>query len=129
MLRHVSTSATARRQVQVYWDKGCPLCTREINLMKRLDSHHRIEFIPVSSDTCPTNQKALLERFHAREDGVLCSGAAAFAVMWRQLPQPQLNWLGHRARNPAVLWVLERMYRSFLVVRPSLQWVVRKLTS
>ena len=70
-------------QLTVWFDGGCPLCTREIALMRRLDRRGRIDFVDVSGPEagCPIDRAALLERFHARENGVLLSGAAAFAAM------------------------------------------------
>ncbi len=105
----------------VWFDGGCPLCTREIALMRRLDRAGRIEFVDVASEdaSCPLDRAELLARFHAREDGVLLSGAAAFAAMWRQVPW--LRPLGELARRPAVLMLLERIYVRFLRVRPRLQ--------
>jgi hypothetical protein len=47
------------------------------------------------------------------------SGAAAFAAMWRAIPV--LRPLGLLARATPVLWLLERAYRGFLVIRPRLQ--------
>ena len=61
----------------------------------------------------------LLARFHAREDGRLLSGAAAFAAMWRAVPG--LRPLGLAAQNFVILAALERLYRGFLVIRPRLQ--------
>ncbi|HEX8420765.1 MAG TPA: DUF393 domain-containing protein [Sphingomonas sp.] len=111
----------------VWHDGSCPLCRREIALMRRLDRARAIEFIDASEagSTCPADRDALLARFHAREDGRMLSGAAAFAAMWRAIPA--LRPLGLAARNPLVLAVLERSYRLFLRVRPSLQVVARKL--
>ncbi len=61
----------------------------------------------------------MLERLHAREGGVMLTGAAAFAAMWRAIPV--LRPLGEAARLAPVLWVLERTYRLFLRLRPHLQ--------
>jgi len=55
----------------------------------------------------------------------MVSGAAAFAALWRAIPL--LAPFGHLARNPALLWILERTYRGFLRVRPRLQALVRRL--
>ena len=54
------------------------------------------------------------------------SGAAAFAAMWRAIPV--LRPVGLMARSPPVLWVLERAYRAFLLIRPRLQALARRLT-
>jgi predicted DCC family thiol-disulfide oxidoreductase YuxK len=117
-------------QLQVWYDGACPLCQREIALMRRLDRRGAIAFIDVASPeaTCPLDRTALLARFHAREDGQMLSGAAAFAAMWRAIPV--LRPLGLAARSPGVLWLLERVYRGFLRGRPALQrWVRRHLPS
>jgi hypothetical protein len=65
----------------------------------------------------------LLARFHARENGCMLSGAAAFAAMWRAVPL--LRPLGLAARNVHVLAFLEWVYRRFLSARPTLQRLVR----
>lgn len=90
--------------------------------MRRLDGAGRIRFVDVAAEgpaSCPTDRQALLARFHAAENGVLLSGAAAFAAMWRAIPV--LRPLGLVARSPRVLAVLERAYGLFLKVRPRLQ--------
>ncbi len=125
----------------VWYDGACPLCRREIALMRRLDRGGAIDFVDVSGadgpggaefgrsrggdGACPPDRAALLARFHAREDGRVVSGAAAFAAMWRAVPA--LRPLGLAARNPAVLALLERLYRVFLRVRPRLQRLARWL--
>jgi predicted DCC family thiol-disulfide oxidoreductase YuxK len=115
------------KKVTVWFDGACPLCVREISLMRRLDKRGRIEFVDVSDgapESCPLDRAELLERFHAQQDGQpIVSGAAAFATMWRSIPM--LSPLGHLARIPPVEWLLERLYRAFLKVRPALQRRVR----
>ncbi len=108
-------------QVTVYYDGACPLCLREIRLMRRLDRRERIDFVDVSEPetACPINRQDLLARFHAREGDQMLSGAAAFAAMWRQIPL--LRPLGLLAKNGVVQSVLEWAYLRFLKVRPSLQ--------
>ena len=94
--------------------------------MKRLDKTRAITFIDVSENadpSCPIDQSELLARFHAEENGVVLSGAAAFAAMWRAIPR--LRPLGRFARNEWVLAALERLYLLFLKVRPSLQRLAR----
>ena len=117
-------------RLTVWHDGSCPLCRREIALMRRLDRRGRIAFVDASGDTglsCPLDRADLLARFHARENGALLSGAAAFAAMWRAIPL--LRPLGLLARNRLVLAVLERAYRLFLRMRPRLQRIARRLDS
>lgn len=109
-------------KLTVWHDGGCPLCRREIALMRRLDRRGAIEFVDVTqapSSQCPIAPAELLARFHASEDGRLLSGAAAFAAMWRTIPV--LRPIGLAARVPWVLALLERLYVIFLRVRPRLQ--------
>ena len=116
-------------RVTVWYDGACPLCVREIALMRRLDRRRTIRFVEAREATdCPIDAAELLTRFHARETGQpVVSGAAAFAAMWRAIPV--LRPLGHAARFRPFLWLLERFYRAFLRVRPRLQTIARSVVS
>ena len=114
-----------RPEVTVWYDGACPLCIREIALMRRLDRSGAIDFVDVSGDaqpSCPIDREELLARFHASEGGTMLSGAAAFAAMWRAIPL--LRPLGLIARNTLVLRALERLYLAFLKIRPGLQKIL-----
>jgi predicted DCC family thiol-disulfide oxidoreductase YuxK len=108
-------------KVTVWYDGACPLCTREIALMRRLDRRRLLVFVDVSDpvSACPTDRTALLARFHAEEGGRLYSGAAAFGAMWRVIPL--LRPLGLLAKNALMLKVLDWLYTRFLRIRPRLQ--------
>ena len=115
-------------QVTVWYDSQCPLCAREIALMKRLDRRGAIDFVDLHlARDCPVDPDELLRRFHAREEGrSVVSGAAAFAAMWRAIPL--LRPFGLLAKFPPVLWVLEAAYRLFLLLRPRLQRLAHRMT-
>ena len=97
--------------------------------MRKLDRRRAIRFVEArEASNCPVDADELLARFHARETGQpVVSGAAAFAAMWRAIPV--LSPLGHFARLKPVLWVLERLYRVFLRLRPRLQSFARAVVS
>ena len=116
----------ALRDVTVWYDGDCPLCMREINLMRRLDKRRAINFVEIqTAAACPVDLATLMKRFHAQErDQPVVSGAAAFAAMWRAIPM--LRPLGMLAKIRPVLWVLERLYRGFLRIRP---WLQRRVTT
>jgi predicted DCC family thiol-disulfide oxidoreductase YuxK len=117
--------------VLVWFDGACPLCRREVAWVRRLDRRAAIAFVDVSRAEaqdgagCPIDRSTLLARFHALENGRVVSGAAAFVAMWRAVPL--LRPLGLAARNRFVLAGLERLYGSFLRVRPRLQRAARWL--
>lgn len=119
-----NTSKQSTPKVTVWYDSDCPLCLREISLMRRLDHNKAIEFTSIQGRTgCPISTDELMKRFHAQERGQpIVSGAAAFAAMWRSIPS--LRPLGLLARFRPVLWILERMYLGFLMIRP---WLQRRL--
>lgn len=113
-------------RVTVWHDGTCPLCKREIALMRRLDRRGRIDFVDAATATaCPIDRADMLARFHAEEDGRMLSGAAAFAAMWRAIPM--LRPLGLAARNRVILSMLEAVYLRFLRIRPKLQRIARKV--
>lgn len=114
-------------ELTVWYDAHCPLCAREIALMRRLDRAGAIEFVDVhDARDCPLEPKELLARLHARErDGTVIEGAPAFAAMWRRIPL--LRPLGYAAALPPIGWALERLYRVFLRYRPRLQRLVTRL--
>ncbi|MES2698684.1 MAG: DUF393 domain-containing protein [Pseudomonadota bacterium] len=119
-------SSKAPDRLVVWHDGACPLCRREIALLRKLDRRGAIDFIDLTQAddaSCPLSRQDLLARFHALEDGQLRSGAAAFAAVWRAIPL--LRPLGLAARLPPVLALLEACYVRFLLVRPRLQrWLV-----
>lgn len=114
--------ARSMTSLTVWYDGACPLCVREIALMRRLDKRNAINFVDVApaDAACPMDRTLLLARFHAQAAGQpVVSGAAAFAAMWRVIPM--LRPLGLIAQNRLVLAILERAYTLFLKIRPRLQ--------
>ncbi|MFL9879963.1 DUF393 domain-containing protein [Herbaspirillum rhizosphaerae] len=116
------------KPTQVMFDGACPLCRSEIGLYRRLQTKAEIHWIDVSSDDFQPpvgmTKEQLLQRFHlVSPDGQILSGAEAFVFVWDRLP----GWrrLSPFFRLPGMMFLLERLYRSFLIVRPALQKVVR----
>lgn len=114
-------------ELVVWFDGNCPLCRREIAMMRRLDQAGAITFVDLASgpENCPLDKAELLARFHALDNGRLVSGAEAFAAMWRAIPR--LRFLGLLAQNRLILALLEQAYLLFLRVRPALQRFVVRL--
>ncbi len=122
-----AASPISCERITVFYDGACPLCRREIALMRSLPDADAIEWNDVSSEQVSVpngrTRSQLLERFHVRlANGRLVSGARAFAEMWSALPR--LRWLGRVAQHPMMLPILEGAYRVFLRVRPALQRLV-----
>ncbi|MFD0857825.1 thiol-disulfide oxidoreductase DCC family protein [Roseovarius aquimarinus] len=109
--------------VTVYYDGACPLCRAELAHYTRRDREGRLTLVDVSKEganlpegLAPEEARA---RFHVADGaGRLASGAAAFALLWRQIPG--WKWAGKLARVPGVLPMLELTYRGFLKLRPAI---------
>jgi predicted DCC family thiol-disulfide oxidoreductase YuxK len=102
------------KPLTVWYDGACPICSREIALLKRLDWRRDIDFVDLTGPggSCPLDRGEMLARLHVLDDGRMISGAEAFAALWRRIPL--LSPLGRAARNPTVLRWLEKLYLVFL---------------
>lgn len=108
-----------RWTVQVFFDGECPLCKREISLLRRLDRHHRVWFTDIAAPdfdatAYETTFQTLMDRIHGRlPDGTVIEGVEVFLRIYEavglgllarlmRLPviRPMLDWAyGHFARN------------------------------
>jgi predicted DCC family thiol-disulfide oxidoreductase YuxK len=108
-------------RLTVYFDGGCPVCSREIGFYRKqagADRLHWVNLMEASPEDFGDDLSldVALARFHVRKaDGSLVAGARAFALMWQQLPR--FRSLGRIAALPGVVSVLEIGYRLLLKVR------------
>ena len=114
-------------KLTVWWDSSCPLCLREIQLMKKWASPGTVAFIdigsPSSAASCPIDRRTLLARFHAQErNGPLVDGAQAFTLLYKHIPQVQRLGL-YLSQHPRALNAFEWFYTNFFLpyLRPTLQ--------
>jgi predicted DCC family thiol-disulfide oxidoreductase YuxK len=105
----------------LYYDGGCPVCTREIGFYRRCRGAERIRWVNlVQCDDADLGHDLSRESAHARlharrPDGTLVAGARAFAALWQALPAFRLA--GRAAALPGVVHGLEAGYRVFLKLR------------
>ena len=106
----------------VYYDGGCPVCSREIGFYRRQRGADRIRWVNLaqcedSELGADLSREMAQARLHARRpDDRLISGAQAFAALWQALPAFHL--IGRVAALPGLVHGLEWCYRGFLRVRP-----------
>src|SRR6056300_863224 len=76
----------------VFYDGGCPLCSREIGFYRRWRGAGNIDWVDISrapdGEIAPGLERdRALARFHLLlPDGRLVSGGVAFAHLWAALP-------------------------------------------
>jgi predicted DCC family thiol-disulfide oxidoreductase YuxK len=113
--------------VTVWWDSSCPLCLREMSLMKKWAPPKTIAFVDIASSSsdlsCPIDRRMMLARFHAQErDGPIVDGVPAFALLWKHIPRMQRLGM-YLSRSPKVLNICESLYTNVFLpyLRPTLQ--------
>ena len=110
-------------KVTVLFDGSCPLCSAEISVYKEADNEGCLHFLDVAQDgiVLPQNldKETAMSRFHViGTDGSLFSGARAFTELWSHLKG--WRWLASAAKIPGGYFILEHIYRLFLIFRPAI---------
>ena len=123
MLRSMPIAATppVARQLQVFFDGGCPVCSREMAVLARRDRRQLIEFIDITApgfDAAAWGREPaqLMAAMHARlPDGRWAIGVEAFRQIYAVLG---FGWLVALTRVPGLSHLLEAAYRLFARYRP-----------
>jgi len=74
--------------IEVFHDGACPMCAREIAMLRRLDRQRRIRFVDIAAPgfdatALGTTQGALMSRIHGRlPDGTLLDGVEVFRRLY-----------------------------------------------
>ncbi len=121
--------AADAKDLTVYYDGACPLCSIEIAHYKRQVGAEALHFVDASDPAADLgeglSQSVALKRFHVRDSsGVLVSGARGFTRIWQVLPR--WRWAARVARVPGALALLVLLYRAFLPIRPFLSRLVAR---
>ncbi|MBA5875647.1 MAG: DUF393 domain-containing protein [Nitrospira sp. CR1.2] len=100
----------------VFYDGACPLCAREMALMKRLDRNHRLNLCGFSAlgyeaESTGLDPARLGAVLHAQwEDGTIMTGVEAFRAIWQAVG---LGILVRLSRLPVIDPLLIRAYAWF----------------
>lgn len=102
--------------VEAFHDGDCPLCAREVALLRRLDRRGRIRFVDIAApDFDPTplgkTRDELMDRMQARlPDGRWVEGVEVFRRLYAAVG---LGPLVAPTRLPGVSHLLDLAYRAF----------------
>ena len=103
-------------EVEVFYDGACPLCLREIDMLRRKDDKQRILFTDISApnfdaDSVGVAWPTLMERIHGRlPDGTLIEGVEVFRRLYAAVG---FGFLVRASRLPLVAPLLNLSYRAF----------------
>lgn len=117
----------SRWKLRMLYDAACPLCAREVALLRRLDRRRqRLDFEDISDPAFDAgvyglDQATVEARMHAiLPDGRAIEGVDVFE---RAYAEVGLGWLVVPMRWRPIRWVLERVYDVF--ARNRLRWTGR----
>ena len=102
--------------VEVFYDGACPLCLREINMLRRRDHRGRIRFTDIAAEgfdpqAAGVTWDALMARIHGRlPDGTLIEGVEVFRRLYAAVGFRRLVRL---SRAPGIANLLELAYHLF----------------
>lgn len=109
-------TSTATQRTEVFFDGECPLCTREIRLLRRLDRHGRIRFTDIAApgfdaSTTPWSRDELMASIRGRNaDGDPIEGVEVFRALYAAVGLGPVVAL---TRVPGVRHVLDAAYAFF----------------
>jgi predicted DCC family thiol-disulfide oxidoreductase YuxK len=117
------------KELTVFYDGACPLCSREISFYKRQRGSGSVAWVDVAKaaedDVSPgLSRDQALTRFHVLDkSGTLFSGGAAFSRLL--LAFPVFKPLGVLLQIRPLSLISEGVYQLFLKFRPRLQVIFR----
>jgi len=102
--------------LEAYFDGACPLCVREVRLLRRMDRRGRVRFVDIAApgfDAAAVGipWESLMDRIHARlPDGQIVEGVEVFRRVYGALGWPRAVAL---TRLPGLSQTLDLAYRLF----------------
>jgi predicted DCC family thiol-disulfide oxidoreductase YuxK len=110
------TALSSPFEIEVFFDGACPLCMREIQVLRRKDRRQRIRFTDIAAPefdaaTIGIPWATLMDRIHGRlPDGTLVEGVEVFRRLYAAVG---FDSVVSATRLPLVAPLLELSYRLF----------------
>ena len=102
--------------IEVFFDGGCPLCVREINMLRRWDRQQRIRFTDIdaaefSAEALGKTYEDLMARIQGRlPDGTWIEGVEVFRRLYSTVGFGPVVWV---TRLPVISQLMNLGYRVF----------------
>ena len=134
----MNTAATVHYPMTIFYDASCPLCTREVAILKRYDHADQIHLIDCSPTDFATiegyGRDAMMRLIHSRDAaGQWLVGAPVFAAAYHASGFASVASLWGSARlqpfwRVVYPWIADnRMLLSKLGATSALGWVLHRL--
>jgi predicted DCC family thiol-disulfide oxidoreductase YuxK len=109
-------TANDHHEIEVFYDGGCPLCLREVNLLRRWDRQQRIQFTDIDApafhaEAIGKTYQELMAKMHGRlPDGTWVQGVEVFRRLYGAVGFKRLVTL---SRLPVISQILSLGYTVF----------------
>jgi predicted DCC family thiol-disulfide oxidoreductase YuxK len=109
-------SSSDHYDVEVFYDGGCPLCLREVNLLRRWDRQKKIRFTDIDApafdaESVGKTYQELMAKMHGRlPDGTWVHGVEVFRRLYGAVG---FSWLVALSRLPLISQILGLGYSLF----------------
>ena len=118
---------TLEERFEVFYDGGCALCSREINMLRRMDKHNRLIFTDIFAEDFDAvavtglSFETLMEEIHGRfANGEMVTGVEVFRQLYGRVG---FRWAIGATRVFGVRQGLDSAYQLFAKNR--LKWTGR----
>jgi predicted DCC family thiol-disulfide oxidoreductase YuxK len=114
--KRVPGQAMADFDIEVFYDGACPLCMREIRMLRGRDRRQRIRFVDIAANgfdvaSVGLTWETLMDRIHGRlPDGTLVEGIEVFRRLYAAVGFGPLVAL---TRLPGITQLLDVAYHAF----------------
>lgn len=119
----IEPTAQANYHFELFHDGDCPLCAREVNLLRRLDRARKIRFTDIAAtdfkaDLVGKSQAVLMGSIHGRlPDGSWVTGVEVFRQLYSLVG---FGWLVRFTRISPIAKLLDWAYARFAANRLAL---------
>lgn len=116
-----STNSKTDWKAEVFFDGECPLCLREINFIRWLDSSDQLRFTDITSsefspDALGIDMRTLMAEIHGRKaSGEIITGVEVFRQLYGNVRRGHFLFgpLAWFSRAPVISHVLDWFYQVF----------------
>lgn len=104
------------KEIEVFYDGDCPLCLREINMLRRWDKKQKIQFTDIAADDFSaesvgiTFDQLMSEIYGRLPDGTFIKGVEVFRRLYSAVG---FSWFVAPTRLPGISHVMDFGYRIF----------------
>jgi len=103
--------------IEVFYDGGCSICDREVQMWRRLDRRQRLRLIDIASPDFAAadhglDEDAVQQFMHVKtSDGRVFVGVDALRWVWRELPG--FSVVAHLSCLPGIDQLVRAAYQAF----------------